>query len=56
MVRCKKWYIKFPMDAYALGPVEFKKPVDEREVRRFAREYEGNIKRLPRGFQCWPTR
>ena len=50
----KLWYIKFPLDAYALGPLRFLDPVEEPEVRKWARKFEG-CKRLPRGFQCWPT-
>ena len=53
-IMCNKWYIKFPMDAYALGPVDFGKPVSEKEVRQYARDFEG-CKRLPIGFECWPT-
>ncbi len=49
------WYIKFPQDAYALGPVRFDRKVSEREARQWAREWEG-VKRLPSGFQCWPWR
>jgi hypothetical protein len=48
------WYIKFPTDAYALGPVRFKKAVDEQAVRAYARDFDG-CKRLPAGFECWPT-
>jgi hypothetical protein len=51
-MKAKRWYIKFPLDVYALGPVEFEKPVGEKKVREYAREFEG-CKRLPRGFQCW---
>ena len=54
MRKAKAWYIKFPMDAYALGPLRFDKPVGERKVREEARKFEG-CSRLPRGFQCWPT-
>lgn len=50
----KRWYIKFPLDAYALGPVEFENPVVEKEVRQYAREFEG-CSRLPKGFECWPA-
>ena len=58
-MRAWKWYLKFPLDAYALGPVHFDrrkydKPPDEKEARQYAREWEG-VKRLPQGFQCWPT-
>jgi len=53
-MKAKRWYIKFPMDAYAMGPVEFKEPVNERAVRKYAREFEG-VNRLPVGFQCWIT-
>jgi hypothetical protein len=53
-MKSKAWYIKFPLDAYALGPVRFMTPVGETAVRKWAREFDG-VKRLPRGFQCWPT-
>ena len=53
MTRCKWWYIKFPMDAYALGPVEFDHEATEQEAREYAREFDG-CKRLPVGFECWP--
>jgi hypothetical protein len=48
------WYILFPQDAYALGPVRFEKPVNEQAVRQWAREWDG-LTRLPVGFQCWPA-
>ena len=48
------WYVKFPLDAYALGPLEFSEPVSEKEVREWARSLD-KVERLPRGFQCWPT-
>ena len=51
-MKSKKWYIKFPLDAYAMGPVSFDKPVGERKVKEYARKFEG-CKRLPHGFQCW---
>jgi len=54
MTKSAKWYIKFPLDAYALGPVDFKRPVGERKVREWARSFEG-VKRVPYGFQCWPA-
>lgn len=60
MGRHWKWYIKFPTDAYALGPVNFRgerdhpKPPGKREVRAYARKFEG-VNRLPAGFQCWPA-
>lgn len=50
----KRWFIKFPLDPYALGPVEFEKKVGEREAREFARNFDG-CRRLPAGFQCWPA-
>jgi len=50
----KKWYIMFPQDSGALGPIEFEKPVGERVVREWTRNWEG-VRRLPNGFQCWPT-
>lgn len=52
-MKAKKWYIKFPLDAYALGPINFYDEVNEQKVREWARKFEG-VKRLPNGFQCWP--
>jgi len=49
-----KWYIKFPADAYAIGPIEFPQSVNEKEVRQYARDFEG-CTRLPIGFECWPV-
>jgi hypothetical protein len=49
-----RWYVKFPLDAYALGPISFRTAVTEETVRAWARQFEG-CKRLPRGFQCWPV-
>lgn len=46
-----RWYILFPLDAYAMGPIEAR---NEREARAWARRFEG-VTRLPRGFQCWPA-
>ncbi len=53
-MKAKRWYIKFPLDAYALGPVEFIGKVGENKVRKYARDFVG-CKRLPIGFQCWPA-
>lgn len=49
-----RWYIKYPQDAYALGPITFADKVPEAIVRKYARELDG-IKRLPAGFACWPV-
>ena len=48
-----RWYIKFPSDAYAMGPITFKKPVGKLEVIKYAKEREG-VNKLPRGFECYP--
>lgn len=53
-MKAKAWYGKFPLDAYALGPARFDEPISERQARSWWRRWEG-CKRLPRGFQCWPT-
>lgn len=58
-MRAWKWFIKFPMDAYALGPVyfdhrDYDEAPDEKDVREYARQWEG-VKRLPQGFECWPA-
>lgn len=51
-MKAANWYIKFPQDAYALGPIYFGRPVNEHHVRQYARVFAG-VKRLPRGFECW---
>lgn len=53
-LKARRWFIKFPSDAYALGPVSFQKPVTESTVRQYAREFDG-LKRLPVNFACWPA-
>ena len=58
-MRSWKWYIHFPLDAYALGPVyfdryDYDKAPNEKDVKAWAREWEG-VKKLPAGFECWPT-
>ena len=56
MKKASAWYIMYPQDPYALGPIRFDKPVNEREIRKFVREtYEENKQRLPKGFSCWPA-
>ena len=50
----KAWYISFPCDAYALGPIRFDEPVGESKAKAWAREWAG-VTRLPNGFQCWTT-
>ena len=50
-----RWYVKFPLDAYALGPFQFARPVCARACRAYVRQWAG-IRRLPRGTQVWPTR
>jgi hypothetical protein len=48
----RRWYWKFPLDAYALGPCgPFR---NETESRAAARDFDG-CKRLPAGFETWPT-
>lgn len=59
MKRSWKWYIHFPQDAYALGPIDFNhrdydKAPNEREVRAWTRVWE-HLARLPQGFSCWPA-
>ena len=47
-----KWYIKFPCDAYALGPIDFPVDADENDVRDYAKRW-GGYKQLPEDFECW---
>lgn len=54
------WYVKFPLDAYALGPFRFSTPVTEREAREEARRFHHGINNshrpLPKGTQLWATK
>jgi hypothetical protein len=49
----KRFYIKFPSDAYALGPITAK---NERDARAQARHLYTFGKRLPKNFECWETK
>ena len=58
--RAKLWYIRYPGDSYPLGPLYFKKMVTKDEVKRHALKFTNwwngtQLKRLPSGFECWPT-
>jgi len=50
----KAWYAKFPLDAYALGPFRFEKPLTERAFREYLRKREG-CKRLT-NVQVWTAK
>lgn len=52
-MKSSAWYAKFPMDAYALGPFRFDKPVSEKEARAYIRQCEG-VTRLV-GVSVWAT-
>ena len=49
----KRYYIKFPSDTYALGPISAR---NEKEAREQARKLFTYGKRLPRNFECWETK
>ena len=53
-MKSKRWYIKWPGDVYAQGPVNLQTALNEKDLREYIR-YIHNLKRLPRGFECWPT-
>lgn len=52
--KSRAWYILFPNQPYAFGPIRFDKEVGEQEARLWAKEWAG-LNRLPAGFKCWPT-
>jgi len=54
MNKSTAWYIMFPNDVYAMGPVRFNKPTSESQVKQWARNWAG-VTRLPNGFSCWKT-
>jgi hypothetical protein len=51
-----RWYAKFPLDAYALGPFEFEDPVEEDEVWARVSTWEGApVEQLKdAGVAIWP--
>ena len=59
MPRSWEWFIKFPLDVYAIDiefdKREYNKPPNEKDVRAYARQWEGTQK-LPNGFECWVKR
>jgi hypothetical protein len=59
-MKSKAWYVKFPLDAYALGPMRFERPVTEAEARAEARRFHHGIanqhRPLPCGTSLWPTK
>ncbi len=52
--KSKAWYIKYPLDAYAMGPIRFKDPVGITMVREWTKNWE-KCDKLPRGWSAWPT-
>ncbi len=50
----QRWYVKWPHQTYAWGPVTYHVPLSERQFRADVR-ISNNLKRLPRGWQCWPA-
>jgi len=43
MGKSNAWYVKFPLDCYALGPLRFPQPVTEREARAEARRFHHGL-------------
>ena len=46
----KAWYVKYPLDAYALGPLRFERPVDAKEAAMRAEELFGGPP-----TEVWPS-
>ncbi len=62
--RLCRWYYLFPGMGQAMGPIPLEKPGTIRDARCWAREWfnktlrdsgKPEVKRLPRGFRCWPA-
>lgn len=51
----KNWYYKYPGTVYAYGPIRHDNKITESEFRHYVRSMI-KIKRLPNGFECWPTK
>ena len=62
MAKAKAWFVWFPGQVYANGPVRFREPITEEEFRAWVRDWLSEpiagqrVKRLPRGTQVWPTK
>ena len=60
--QASSWYVKFPSDAYGLGPVRFVAPVDEQAALQWARDWSHNQALVlddsddnnPNRIQVWP--
>ena len=50
-MKSNAWYVLFPGNAYALGPVRFDKAISKAAMREWAKNWYGN--KLPRGTQIW---
>lgn len=46
---CEAWYIKYPLDAYALGPIRYNSPVQADRVSDEALNHYGE-----RPKEIWP--
>lgn len=51
-MKSSKWYVHFPGDTYALGPIYFEKEVGEKTVRNYIRNLY-KLKRLPNNTEIW---
>ena len=49
--RSTHWMVKLPGEVYA-NDLEFKKPLNEPEVREYLREYY-NVKKMFKGTEVW---
>jgi hypothetical protein len=52
--RSRRWYVKWPNQPYAFGPIDYGTEVSEQQVRELSRRGH-KLRRLPRGWQCWPA-
>lgn len=61
-IHASSWYVKFPLDVCAMGPVKFDRLVDDQAVLQWARDFEGNPALSlegsgdsPTQIQVWPV-
>ena len=57
--RSRAWYVHFPGEVYANGPVRFDEDISEQGFRAWVREWlsgpiaNQTVRRLPPGTQVW---
>lgn len=58
LVESTAWYVHFPGQVYANGPVRFDQPADRERMMEWVRNYltvDGEKLPIPEGTEVWPA-